>query len=132
MQQRGLRTNKATSGHSTPTSYTGATYTLLTKGNKSNSTHWQLTAKCTGCTTWTGSSGASRIDPKDQKRLGFACAAAKPASPSSNTSSIPVHDVYNYFTHDFSTGANANFATLLAKNGVSGGAGGEMGNATMF
>jgi hypothetical protein len=29
-----------------------------------------------------------------------------------------VHDVYNYFTHDFSAGANANFQALLQKNGI--------------
>jgi hypothetical protein len=111
--------------------YAGATYTLLKKGNKSNGTHWQLTAKCTGCTTYTGSSGATRIDPKDSKRLGFACAAAKVSSASSNTSSIPVHDVYNYFTHDFSAGANTNFAALLQRNGVTG-SGGGVGNVTLF
>ncbi|KAH7405991.1 hypothetical protein DE146DRAFT_430515 [Phaeosphaeria sp. MPI-PUGE-AT-0046c] len=105
-------------GHSTPTTYTGATYTLLSKGNKSNGTHWQLTAKCTGCTTWTGSSGQTRIDPRDTKRLGYACASAKPSQPGSNTSPIPVHDVYNYITHDFSAGANANFAALLKTNGI--------------
>ncbi|KAF1913688.1 hypothetical protein BDU57DRAFT_480139 [Ampelomyces quisqualis] len=116
-------------GHSTPQAYSGATFTLLSKGNKSNGTHWQLTAKCTGCTTWTGSSGAVRIDPRDSKRLGYACAAAKPSNPSSPTSSIPVHDVYNYITHDFSAGANANFAALLTQNGIS-----EVptGNATLF
>jgi hypothetical protein len=106
------------SGHSTPQSYAGATFTLLSKGNKSNGTHWQLTAKCSGCTTWTGSSGATRIDPNDSKRLGYACSASKPSSPGSNTSTIPVHDVYNYFTHDFSAGANANFQALLQKNGI--------------
>jgi hypothetical protein len=119
------------SGHATPSPYTGATYTLLSKGNKSNGTHWQLTAKCTGCTTYTGSSGLMRIDPKDSKRLGYACAAAKVSQASSNTSAIPVHDVYNYFTHDFSAGANMNFAALLQRNGISGG-GAETGNATLF
>lgn len=117
------------SGHSTPQAYTGSKFTLLSKGNKSNGTHWQLTAKCTGCTTWTGSSGAMRIDPRDSKRLGYACAAAKPSTPSSPTSTIPVHDVYNYITHDFSAGANANFAALLTQNGIS-----EVpeGNITVF
>ncbi|KAH4352460.1 hypothetical protein HBH98_021320 [Parastagonospora nodorum] len=128
--QKTTASSRWATGHSTPQSYTGATLTLLSKGNKSNSTHWQLTAKCTGCTSWTGTSGATRIDPKDQKRLGFACAAAKPSSPGSNTSTIPVHDVYNYFTHDFAAGANANFASLLTKNGISGG-GAETGNVTM-
>ncbi|KAH8726946.1 hypothetical protein GQ44DRAFT_612935 [Phaeosphaeriaceae sp. PMI808] len=116
-------------GHSTPSSYSGATYTYLSKGNKSNGTHWQFTAKCTGCTSFTGSSGPVRIDPKESKRLGYACSAAKVSSPGSNTSGIPVHDVYNYFVHDFSAGANSNFAALLQKNGITV-VGGGTGNAT--
>jgi hypothetical protein len=71
-----------------------------------------------------------RIDPNSSKRFGYACAAAKVSSPGSNTSSIPVHDVYNYVTHDLPAGANANFAALLQRNGVAGG-GAEMGNATL-
>ncbi|KAH7073390.1 hypothetical protein FB567DRAFT_553985 [Paraphoma chrysanthemicola] len=116
-------------GHSTPQAYTGATYTPLSSGNKSNGTHWQYTVKCTGCTTYTGSAGATRIDPLSTRRLGFACAAGKVSNPSSTTSSIPVHDVYNYITHDFSAGANPNFEALLQRNGVSGG-GAETGNTT--
>jgi hypothetical protein len=80
---------------------------------------------CKGCTTYTGSSDTVRIDPTSSHRLAFACAAAKVSSPNSNTSSIPVHDVYNYITHDFAPGANAKFAALLTKNGVQGG-GAEM------
>ncbi|KAF1941532.1 CBD9-like protein [Clathrospora elynae] len=114
-------------GHSTPQQYTGAAYTPLTKGNKSNGTHWQFTVKCTGCTTYTGSAGETTVDPTGSKRLAFACASGKVSNPSSTSASIPVHDVYNYITQDFSAGANANFAALLSKNGVSGGA---TGNAT--
>ena len=107
------------SGHVTPTSYTGATYTLLKNGNRVNGTHWQFTAKCSGCTTWTGASGSARISPTGSSRLAFAYSSSKASNPSSNTSSIPVHDTPNYWTHDFSTGLNANFETLLARNGVS-------------
>jgi hypothetical protein len=95
--------------------------------------------KATNPTTRTGNSllsvpvaplGLAAPEPHASIPRTRSASAAKPSSPSSNTSSIPVHDVYNYFTHDFSTGANANFAALLAKNGVSGGAA-ETGNATM-
>jgi hypothetical protein len=117
------------SGHSSPQQYTGATYTPLTTGNKSNGTHWQFTAKCTGCTTYTGSSGQVRIDPSGTKRFGFACANDKVANPSSTSSTIPVHDVYNYINHDFTAGANPNFQALLQKNGAA--SAGGTGNATM-
>lgn len=116
-------------GHSTPQPYANAVYTPLSTGNKSNGTHWQYTVKCSGCTTYTGSSGAVRIDPNSSRRLGYACAPGKVASPGSTTSTIPVHDVYNYVTHDFSAGANSNFAALLQRNGISGEP--ETGNVTM-
>ena len=116
------------SGHSTPMAYTGATYTLLTAGNKANLTHWQFTAKCTGCTTYTATSGTTRIDPLSTKRLGYACSSAKVSNSASTTASIATHDVYNYITHDFSAGANSNFVALLNKNGVSGG---STGNTTL-
>ncbi|EOA81291.1 uncharacterized protein SETTUDRAFT_157240 [Exserohilum turcica Et28A] len=105
-------------GHSTPQQYPSATYTPLSTGNKANSTHWQFTVKCSGCTTYTGASGPVHIDPTGTRRFGFACSQSKVSNPSSTSASIPVHDVYNYVTHDFSAGANPDFAALLAKNGV--------------
>jgi hypothetical protein len=59
------------------------------------------------------------LNPKGSNRLAFAYSAAKPSSPSSNSSSFPIHDVHNYWSHDFSQGSNADFANLLKKNGVS-------------
>lgn len=106
-------------GHSTPSSYTGATYTLLKTGNKVNGSHWQFTAKCAGCTTWIGSSGSVRIAPTSSSRLAFAYSTGKASTPSSNSSAIPVHDTPNYFTNDFSLGQNQDFDALLEKNGVS-------------
>jgi len=87
--------------------------------------------KCTGCTTYTGSSGTVRLDPNSSKRFGYACASAKVSNPSSTSATIPVHDVYNYINHDFPAGANSNFAALLQRNGVSG-SGGETGNTTLL
>ncbi|KAF2692002.1 iron reductase domain protein [Lentithecium fluviatile CBS 122367] len=105
-------------GHTTPSMYTGATYTLLTNGNKVNGSHWQFTAKCSGCTTWTGASGAQRINPAaTSQRLAFAWSPTKPGSPGSNTSTIAVHDTPNYWYHDFTKGVNPNFDELLARNG---------------
>jgi hypothetical protein len=75
-----------------PTAYTGATYQQLTTGNRVNGTHWQLTVKCTGCTSFTGANGAVRLNPTGSNRFAFAYAAAKPSSPSSNTTSFTVHD----------------------------------------
>ncbi|KAF9735132.1 cellobiose dehydrogenase [Paraphaeosphaeria minitans] len=117
--QKATVSSRWATGHSTPGAYTGATYTLLNTGNKVNGSHWQFTAKCAGCTTWTGTSGSVRISPTGSSRLAFAYSTGKAASPSSNTSTIPVHDTPNYFTNDFSLGQNPNFDALLQRNGIS-------------
>lgn len=100
-----------------PQTYSGTQYQIFKTGTKSNSTHWQFTAKCNGCTTYRLSSGSTKVlNPKGSNHLAFAYAASKPANPSSNSSSFQVHDVYNYWSHDFSQGENSAFTTLVAKN----------------
>ena len=83
-----------------------------------NGTHWTLTAKCTGCSAFAGASGNVILTPTGSNRLAFAYCATKPTTPSSNTSSFAVHDVHNYWSHDFSQGVNANFDALVKKNGA--------------
>ncbi|KAA8614879.1 hypothetical protein PtrSN002B_004948 [Pyrenophora tritici-repentis] len=103
--------------HSTPSAYPSATLTSLRTGNKSNSTHYQYTVQCSGCTSYTSASGAVVIDPTGSRRFGFACSQSKVSNPGSATASIPVHDVYGYITHDFAAGANSGWDALLARNG---------------
>jgi len=98
--------------HSTPTTYTGASYQLLKRGTHTNGTHWQYTVKCIGCTSFSGTT----LNARGTNRLAFAQAASKPSSPSSNTSSFPVHDVTGYWTHDFSQSGNTQFDTLVQRN----------------
>ncbi|KAI0010684.1 CBD9-like protein [Xylariaceae sp. FL0662B] len=107
---------RATS-HTTPTPYDGATLEILSTGTKANGTHWQYTAKCTGCTSFVGSSNAQKnLDPKGSNRFAFAYSKTKPSSPSSVSTTISVHDVYNYWNHDFAAAANSNFDELVEKN----------------
>lgn len=104
-------------GRSMPTAYTGETLQVLKTGTKTNSTHWQVTLKCTGCTTWTGSSGgAVNLNPGGSNRLAYAYATAAPSTPSSNTSSFNVHDNFGYWNQDFAQGSNADFQALVSKN----------------
>jgi hypothetical protein len=104
------------SGHTAPSVYTGAALQVLKTGTHTNSTHWQVTVKCSGCTSYSGSSGTKILTPTGTNRLAFAYSQSKPSSPSSNTSSFPVHDVTNYWSHDFSSAGNANFAALVTKD----------------
>ncbi|POS74168.1 hypothetical protein DHEL01_v207435 [Diaporthe helianthi] len=106
-----------TKGRSLPTAYSGETIQALKTGTKTNSTHWQVTLRCTGCTTWTSSSGSTvNLNPGGSNRLAYAYATAAPSSPSSNTSSFGVHDNFGYWNQDFAQGQNADFQALVSKN----------------
>ena len=106
------------SAHSLPAAYTGATYQRFTTGNRVNSTHYQFTAKCTGCSSWVGTS-TTYLNPKGTNRFALAYSTQKPSTPSSNTSSFPSHDNPVYWSQDLTQGSNANFADLVKKNGGS-------------
>lgn len=81
-----------------------------------NKTHWQFTAKCTGCTSYIGASNrAVNLSPSGSNRFAFAYGASKPGTVS-NTSAFPVHDVTGYWSHDFAGAANGDFDALVAKN----------------
>ncbi|KAI8624153.1 hypothetical protein F5Y19DRAFT_336959 [Xylariaceae sp. FL1651] len=102
--------------HSTPQMYTGATVQVLKAGTKMNGTHWQITAKCSGCSSFLGANNANKtLTASGTNRLAFAYSKNKPSS-SSAAATITVHEVYNYWDHDFSTAGNTNFAQLVQKN----------------
>ncbi|KAK7946015.1 CBD9-like protein [Apiospora aurea] len=100
-----------------PPSSFGATYTLLTKGTHVNSTYWQYTAKCTGCTAFKGQGSRNvTLNPTGENRVAFAYSRTKPSNPSSSGSAIQVHDVTASWTVDFGSASNANFAELVQRN----------------
>jgi hypothetical protein len=99
-----------------PAEYAGAQYTLFKSGTKSNSTHWQLTALCKGCTSWDAGSGSMRyLSPRGGNRLAFAYSPTKPSSVNSPSSNLPIHDVHGYWSHDFAQAVNPNFATTVSR-----------------
>ncbi|KAI0880854.1 CBD9-like protein [Annulohypoxylon maeteangense] len=107
---------RATS-HTAPTAYTAGSLQLLKKGSKSNGTHWQFTAKCTGCTQFTTTGTTTKsLNPAGSNRLAFAYARTKPSQPSSESSPLNVHDLFNYWEHDFSSAGNAAFQDLVDRN----------------
>ncbi|KAI2627560.1 CBD9-like protein [Hypoxylon sp. NC1633] len=103
--------------HTAPAMDAGPSVQLLTKGIKSNGTHWQYTAKCTGCTQFTTTGTTSKtLNPAGTNRLAFAYSKTKPAQPASSSSTINVHDLFSYWDHDFASAGNAQFADLVARN----------------
>lgn len=108
--------SKNHSSHSTPQPYTTASYTVFKTGTKSNSTHWQFTALCSGCTSWSADGGAVRyVQPNGGNRLAFAYSPNKPSNPSSPSSAITVHDVHAYWNHDFNTARNSGFEAAVQR-----------------
>ncbi|KAF2196778.1 CBD9-like protein [Delitschia confertaspora ATCC 74209] len=115
--QSAVVSSRFTTQHSFPQPYTGASYEVFRTGTKSNSTHWQYTALCRGCTSFPASSSRNTtLNPNGANTFAFAYASGKPSNPSSNTSSFPVHDSYNYWSHDFASAANPDFVSLVARN----------------
>ncbi|KAM7193311.1 hypothetical protein V8F33_007854 [Rhypophila sp. PSN 637] len=101
-------------GHTTPTTYNGATYTLYKTGTKSNSTHWQFTALCQGCTSWTVDGGVTRyLSARGGNRLAFAYSPSRPAS--NTNAAIQVHEVHGYWSHDFVQASNDNWDAAIAR-----------------
>ncbi|EGS22654.1 uncharacterized protein CTHT_0011260 [Thermochaetoides thermophila DSM 1495] len=104
-------------GHVSPQPYSGSEYTIIKGGTKSNSTHWQVTALCKGCTAWTvPDTGAQRwVLPGGSNRLAMAYSPNKPSNAASPTSSISIHEVHSYWTHDFARAKNPNFEATVQR-----------------
>ncbi|KAK0655150.1 hypothetical protein B0T16DRAFT_5914 [Cercophora newfieldiana] len=101
-------------GHVTPESYNGISFTLYKTGTKVNGTHFQATLKCTGCSYWTNNSGGTRfLLPGVDNRIAMAYSPTRPSNANSNTSSIAVHDVHAYWSHQLGQGVNANFGQVM-------------------
>lgn len=110
-------TNTTVSSHTAPAVTADATAQVLAKGTKSNGTHWQVTAKCTGCTSFTTTGTTKKtLNPAGTNRLAFAYSKTKPSQPASGTSPINVHDLFSYWDHDFAAAGNAQFQDLVDRN----------------
>ncbi|KAI5859961.1 CBD9-like protein [Durotheca rogersii] len=108
---------RRSASHTAPQPYTGATLQVLSKGTKTNGTHWQFTAKCTGCTLFpTSGTNSKNLNPSGGNRFAFAYSRTKPSQPASSTSPINVHDLFNYWEHDFAAAKNSDFPELVARN----------------
>ncbi|KAH9431994.1 hypothetical protein MCOR27_009032 [Pyricularia oryzae] len=114
--ERAMPQNK--SAHAAPAPYTVPVYEVLKTGTRVNSTHWQITAKCSGCTSFQGRAGAAPtwLRPTGSNRLAFAMARTAPSQPASNTSAIPYHEVHQYWNADFGSAQNENFGELVQRN----------------
>jgi hypothetical protein len=106
------------SSHSQPSIYNTAQLQKLSAGNRVNGTHWQFTAKCTGCTSWTSRTGGTTyLNPRGNNRLALVISNGKPQQPSNSNSNLVMHENPIYWSQSFPEGANSNFADLVRRNG---------------
>ncbi|KAJ4361228.1 hypothetical protein N0V85_009426 [Neurospora sp. IMI 360204] len=102
-------------GYYSPPAYTDSHYTVLKKGTHVNATHFQVTAKCTGCSSWGDESiGISNIDPAYQTTLAYAYGNTKVDTPADVQSTFSIHDSLGHPIYDLAVAKNADFAKKVA------------------
>ncbi|KAL8284513.1 hypothetical protein RB597_001951 [Gaeumannomyces tritici] len=93
-----------------PSPYPGASYAVFGTST-TNATHWRLDVLCSGCSAWTGGS----VDPAGAAvTIAWASSARAPTTPSSNTSTIAIHDNKARVAFDLAAGRIANFTQVVA------------------
>ncbi|KAK3942610.1 hypothetical protein QBC46DRAFT_283506 [Diplogelasinospora grovesii] len=109
-------TSRYAYGYYVPPVYPSSNYTVLKTGTHINATHWQITAKCTGCTKWgDDSTGVTTIDPKIQNTIAFAYSNTPVDTPADAGSSFGIHDSIGHPVFDLSVAENKNFTAAVAK-----------------
>ncbi|KAJ9142467.1 CBD9-like protein [Pleurostoma richardsiae] len=104
-------------GYYVPPVYENATYTILQGGTHVNSTHYQVTVKCTGCTYWGDTDfGYTALDPTQSVAFAFAFSMTPPENPTDGASSFSIHDQVGHWIHDLTQGSNPSFASIVTKN----------------
>lgn len=103
-------------GYYTPPEYEPATYTVLKTGTHINATHWQITAKCTGCSKWGDEDvGFAEIEPEAHYTFGYAYSNTQVDTPSDIESSFGIHDSIGHPIYDLEVARNAGFAAKVAE-----------------
>lgn len=102
-------------GYYSPPVYSDSHYTVLKKGTHVNATHFQVTVKCTGCSSWGDESmGFSNIDPEYQTTLAYAYGNTKVDTPADMESTFGIHDSLGHPIYDLAVAKNADFAKKVA------------------
>jgi len=101
---------------SLPQPYDGAEYSLM-RGTKANATHWTMTARCRGCTSYTDSEeNLAVINGTGVVTFAFAQGNTAVQTSSSNTSAFNVHQNIGKWSHDLNAARSSNFNTWVSAN----------------
>ncbi|KAG7286400.1 hypothetical protein NEMBOFW57_008709 [Staphylotrichum longicolle] len=102
-------------GYFSPPENPESKYTVLKTGTHINATHWQITAKCTGCSRWGDDDmGYTELDPQYQSTMAFAYANTPVDTPADEASTFGIHDSLGHPIYDLAVAKNADFAAKVA------------------
>lgn len=103
-------------GYFSPPAYTDSKYTILKTGTHMNATHWQVTAKCSGCSRWGDADiGYTEIDPEVDTSMAFAYANTPVDTPSDEATTFGIHESLGHPVFGLAPAKNADFAAKVAK-----------------
>ena len=104
------------SGYFSPPANPDSTYTVLKTGTHINATHWQITAKCSGCSRWGDEdTGYTDIDPSSDISLAFAYGNTPVDTPKDEATTFGIHDSLGHPVYRLSDAKNADFAAKVTK-----------------
>jgi hypothetical protein len=81
-----------------------------------NATHFQVTAKCSGCTTWSVDGTPTTLDPDSSHELAWSHSSTPPTNPADANSTFQQHDAVGMWNAEFAQAESYTFEALVAKN----------------
>ncbi|KAF4637099.1 hypothetical protein G7Y89_g1005 [Cudoniella acicularis] len=103
-------------GMTLPPAYDGAEYTLL-KGTTTNATHWTMTARCRGCTSYQANDGSEAVlNGTGTVPLAWAQGDTAVQDPSNNNTVFDVHKTFGKWQHDLNAARSPNFNAWVVSN----------------
>jgi hypothetical protein len=117
---KGIASSRIAFGYyAVPRPNDAATYTLLDKATTSNTTHWTVTARCRGCTSYSSSDdGDVVVDAGDTAHFAYACSSVAPLERANNESDFSQHENPGSWESDLKRAKNADYAKWVADNGL--------------
>lgn len=85
-------------------------------GTHVNATHFQVTAKCTGCSRWGDEDiGFTELDPAYHSTMAFAYSNYPVDTPADEESNFGIHESLGHPIYDLATAKNTDFDAKVAE-----------------
>ncbi|KAL2265948.1 hypothetical protein VTJ83DRAFT_5300 [Remersonia thermophila] len=101
-------------GYFSPPEHPDSSYTILSTGTHINETHWQVTAKCSGCSRWGDEwIGYTELDPDRQTIMAYAWSNYPVDAPEDASSTFAIHQSLGHPIYDLTVAKNADFEAKI-------------------